>query len=217
MALLGAHRRDRPAASPTVIASRLLEKVLDTEKLQQLGTLNILDFGRANSASLELFNQFSCRLSVLDTADTLLAWSADIARREADEPPTQLQLQHELGGLLSAMGEHRYDLVFLWDTVNHLHERALPAFSALLRRHLTPHARGHGFMLHKRESPRRMRRMGLGGTNEIRLIGETDAELFPHTRKTVSEALGPDLQIDHAVLHADGRLEYLLSAATVKN
>lgn len=223
MALLGASRREREkpaklaraAPTPATISSRLLPGVLDESKLAKLGTLNILDFGRANSASLEFFNHYPCRLCVLDAADGLLNWSESVEQRTLnDEAPSQLQLQHELGGLLRAMDGHRYDLVFLWDTLNHLHETALPAFSALLRRHLTPTSRGHGFMLHKRDAHQRMRRMGLGGVEEILLLEESDARLFPHTRKAVTETLEPDLQIDHAVLHGDGRLEYLLSATS---
>ena len=32
--------------------------------------------------------------------------------------------------------------------------------------------------------------------------------------RTLNETLAPDLQMQHAVLHSDGRLEYLLSVAT---
>jgi hypothetical protein len=214
MTLLGAGRKDRQSPpEPSTIGSRLLGEVLHTERLEALDTLNILDFGRANSGSLELFNQFSCRLCVLDAADSLLHWSGSVAKRAVkDEPPSQQQLQHELSGLLGAMGDTRFDVVFLWDTLNHLHELALPAFSSLLRRHLTTKSRGHGFILHKRDTEQRMRRMGLGGLTEIRLLEESDTVLFPHTRKAVNEALGPDLQIDHAVLHSDGRLECVLTA-----
>ena len=213
MALLSANRRERVAPSPASIGSRLLPDILDAERLERLGTVNILDFGRVNSASLEYFNQFPCRLSVLDAAEGLLEWSAEVAERaSAEEPPSQQQLQRELAGLLRAM-DARYDLVFLWDTLNHLHELALPAFSKLLRRHLSPRARGHGFMLHKRDAQQQLRRMGLAGVGAVHLLEQSEARLFPHTRKTVNEALGRELHIDHAVLHNDGRLEYVLAVA----
>jgi hypothetical protein len=190
--------------------------MLDPAKLEARGTLSILDFGRANSSSLEFFNQYPCRLCVLDAADTLLDWSRSVTERASgDAPPSRQQLQHELSGLLADMGQHRYDLVFLWDTLNHLHELALPAFSSLLRRHLTARARGHGFMLHKRDGEQSLRRMGLGGSDTVAVIEAKPLPLYFHTRKSVSETLAPDLQIEHAVLHSDGRLEYLLSAATV--
>jgi hypothetical protein len=70
----------------SAISGRLLPAMLDERRLATVSTLNILDFGRANSASLEFFNQFSCRLCVLDAAESLLEWSGDIAAR-ADDPP----------------------------------------------------------------------------------------------------------------------------------
>lgn len=215
MALLGARRDERrQPPAPRVIGSRLLSEVLKADRIESLGTLNILDFGRANSGSLELFNQFPCRLCVLDAADALLAWSRTVAdRAESDDPPSPQQLLHELTGLLSDIGEHSYDIVFLWDTLNHLHPLALPAFAALMRRHLTNKSRGHGFMLHKRDASQQLRRMGLAGIDEIRLLAEEETPLFAHTRKEVNETLAPDLQIDHAVLHGDGRLEYVLAIA----
>lgn len=219
MALLGAGRRERhpppPPKQPARISSRLLPVMLDPAKLEARGTLAILDFGRANSSSLEYFNQYPCRLCVLDAAESLLAWSQGVeSRAEADNPPSLQQMQHELAGLLESLGSQRFDLVFLWDTLNHLPAAALPAFSGLLRRHLTAGAKGHGFILHKREAEHSLRRMGLGEPGEIALLHSQPTPLHFHTRKAVNETLAPDLAIDHAVLHGDGRLEYLLSAAS---
>lgn len=199
---------DRSAPSPA-ITSRLLPVMLDEKRLASLGTLNILDFGRANSGSLEFFNQFSCRLCVLDAAESLLEWSSGLEAR-MDEPPSNQQMQLELSGVLSSMGAHRYDLVFLWDTLNHVHEHALPAFAGLLRRYLTPNCRGHGFMLHKRGTEQLLRHMGMAGDNNFAVQEQTATTLYPHNRKLVNDALGSDLRIDQGVLHGDGRLEFLL-------
>lgn len=195
--------------APAPISSRLLSTILDEKRLDALGTLNILDFGRANGASLEFFNQFSCRLCVLDAAETLLDWSESLEARSS-EPPSQNQIQLELGNLLRSIGDHRYDFVFLWDTLNHLHELALPAFAGLLRRHVTADFRGHGFMLHKRGTEQQLRFLGLTSADGIAVYGTRDHTLYPHNRKTASEALKPDLAIDQGVLHGDGRLEFLM-------
>lgn len=189
--------------------------MLDEKRLASLGTLNILDFGRANSGSLEFFNQFSCRLCVLDAADSLLEWSSGLEAR-MDDPPSNQQMQLELSGLLSSMGAHRYDLVFFWDTLNHLHEHALPAFSGLLRRYLTTDCRGHGFMLHKRGTEHLLRHMGMAGDHVIAVQSQQPKTLYPHNRKVVNEALGSDLRIDQGVLHGDGRLEFLMVSETAK-
>ncbi|WP_439105542.1 hypothetical protein [Congregibacter sp.] len=193
---------------PTTIASRLLPVMLDEKRLASLRTLNILDFGRAHSGSLEFFNQFSCRLCVLDAADSLLEWSAGLEARMED-PPSNQQMQLELSGLLSSMGALRYDLVFFWDTLNHLHEHALPAFSGLLRRYLTADCRGHGFMLHKRGTEQQLRHMGMAGDNQVAVHSQSPWPLYPHNRKVINDAMGSDLRIDQGVLHGDGRLEFL--------
>lgn len=204
-----AGRKANRNAPPPPLGSRLLPKMLDEQKLASKGTLNILDFGRANSASLEYFNQFSCRLCVLDAAEPLLAWSQKLAAR-MDDPPSEQQLYLELVGVLDALGERRYDLVFLWDTFNHIHEAALPAFAQLLRRHVTPDFCGHGFMLHKRGTEQQLRVMSLAGGSHIAVQSASPATLHAHNRRVLNDALGSELQIDHGVLHGDGRLEFLL-------
>jgi len=183
--------------------------MLDEKRLATSGTLNILDFGRANGASLEFFNRYSCRLCILDAAESLLTWSASLdARRE--DPPSKAQMQLELSNLLPAMAGFRYDLVFLWDTVNHLPDIALPPFTALLRRHVTPNFRGHGFLLQKRGTAQQLRFMSLCGADQIRVHGGSEAALYPHSRRLVNDVLGRDLAIDQGVLHNDGRLEFLM-------
>ena len=199
----------RAGDMPAPISSRLLPTIFDEKRLATLGTLNILDFGRANGASLEFFNQFSCRLCVLDAAETLLDWSQTVEAR-LEDPPSHTQMQLELGNLLRSIGDHRYDFVLLWDTLNHLHELALPAFAGLLKRHVTADFRGHGFMLHKRGTEQQLRFLGLTGIDRIITYGASDRELFAHNRKIANEALGPDLAIDQGVLHGDGRLEFLM-------
>ncbi len=207
--LPGRSRTSAPGPAQT-LTSRLLPAVLDEKRLASVGTLNILDFGRAHGASLEFFNQFSCRLCVLDAADSLIQWSREVAARSDDDLPSASQMQLELSNLLSAMGEHRYDLVFLWDTINHLPEYALPAFAALLRRHVTAQFRGHGFVLQKRGAAQQLRHMSLTGINEIVVHEAVETELYSHNRRVINDCLGSDLKLDQGVLHGDGRLEFLM-------
>ena len=201
--------KGRHGGGDGTLASRLLPAMLDEQRLASVGTLNILDFGRANSASLEFFNQFSCRLCVLDAAEPILGWSRHLAER-GDEPPSVAQMQLELSNLLSSIGDYRYDLVFLWDTLNQLPEPALPAFARLLRRHVTADFRGHGFMLHKRGTAQELRQLGLTGRDRIAIHDAREALLYAHNRRAIDEALGRELAIDQGVLHGDGRLEFLM-------
>ena len=209
MVALPGRKAERGAEAPAPITSRLLSTLLDEKRLHGSGTLSVLDFGRAHGASLEFFNQFSCRLCVLDAADGLVEWSRGLEAR-LDEPPTAAQMQLELSNQLSAMGGHRYDLVLLWDTLNHLHEHALPAFAALLRRHVTAEFRGHGFMLHKRGTEPTLRHLGLAGADRIAVHASRPAPLYAHNRRVINDSLGSELRIDQGVLHGDGRLEFLM-------
>ena len=202
-------RKDARPAPIESLNSRLLPIALDEKRLTRIGALNILDFGRANSASLEFFNRFSCRLCILDAAEPLLKWSRDLTPR-LEEPPSLQQMQWELDGILEAIGGERYDLVLLWDTLNHLHEHALPAFGRLLRRHVTANFRGHGFMLHKRGAEQQFRQLGLSGAGQIAIHSQEPSALYAHNRKTIGDALGRELRIDQGVLHGDGRLEFLM-------
>ncbi|MFK7828294.1 MAG: hypothetical protein AB8B57_00820 [Congregibacter sp.] len=208
MVSLTGRKADRGNA-PEQLVSRLLPNMLDEKRLASIGTLSILDFGRANSQSLEFFNQFSCRLSVLDAADSLTEWSAQLVER-LEEPPSMQQMQLELSGLLDTLAAQRFDLVFLWDTLNHLHEYALPAFAGLLRRHVTANFRGHGFLLQKRSAEPMLRHMSVAGLDRIVVREQQQAIQYAHNRRVVNESLGSDLKIDHGVLHSDGRLEFLL-------
>lgn len=206
---------DDTSGSPKATASksRLLASMLDPRRLDTRETLHILDFGRANAASLEFFNQYPCRLSVLDAADTLLDWSASLESR-MEEPPSVAQMQLELSGLLSTsgtdIGNEPFDLVFLWDALNQLHPHALPAFAGLLRRHITADVRAHGFLLHKRGTEQHLRHMSVAGAEQVAVQAQRPADLYAHNRKFIDETLEPDLRIDQGVLHGDGRLEYLM-------
>lgn len=208
MVSLPGRKADR-STSPEPVTSRLLKEMLDEKRLESIGTLNILDFGRANGQSLEFFNQFPCRLNVLDAASTLIEWSTKMESR-LNEPPSIQQMQHELAGLLDTIADQRFDLVFLWDTINHLHEHALPAFANLLRRHVNTGFRGHGFMLQKRGTEPLVRHMSVSGIDQIHIQEQQRAPLHTHSRRLINDALGSDLKIDQGVLHSDGRLEFLL-------
>ena len=191
--------------------SRLLPIALDEKRLARIGTFNVLDFGRVSSASLEWFNRFSCRLCVADAAEALLAWSRDLASR-LEEPPSPEQMRLELDTLLASIRGRRYDIILLWDTLNHLHEHALPIFGRLLQQHVSADFRGHGFMLHKRGAEQQLRQLGLSGAGQIAIHSREPSALYAHNRQAVDDALGRELRIEKGVLHSDGRLEFLIAS-----
>ena len=197
--------------SPASITCRLLPTVLDPKKLEKKTALQVLDFGRANSATLSFFNQYPCRFCVLDAAEELLQWSESVAARMED-PPSNSQMRLELANLLSSMGDYRYDVVFLWDTLNHLHPHALNAFGSVLHRHVTADFKGHGFMLHKKGTPQFLRHLSLQSDSVLNVREQETVPLYAHNRKQINESLEPDLKIDHGVLHGDGRLEFIVTS-----
>lgn len=213
MARLSGVRRAAPSAAPELVLSRLLPQLYDPRRLDSLERFSVLDFGRASAGSFDFFGQYRCRLSVLDAGAGLLRWSQRLEERlAADEAPSPQQLRHELRGLLTAMEERQYHVVLLWDTLNHLHEYALPALASLLRRHVHRDFLGHAFIAHKLPEPQELRHMGMRSPGEIRVFGREPARLYAHTRKIVNSTLGSDLRVRHAVLHGDGRLECILCA-----
>jgi hypothetical protein len=212
MALLSGVRGTAHAA-PQVLISRLLPQLYDPRRLDSLAHFSVLDFGRASAGSFDFFNQYACRLSVLDAGASLLEWSRQLeARLAADKAPSQQQLRHELRGLLGAMEERQYDIVLLWDTLNHLHEYALPALASLLRRHVHRDFLGHAFISHKLTEQQDLRYIGMRSPEEIQVFASEPARLYAHSRKAVNDALGAELRVRHAVLHGDGRLECILCA-----
>lgn len=215
MGLLSTARGTAPARQSTnsSFSSRLLPQLFDAKRLDALEQFNVLDFGRASAGSFEFFSQFNCRLSILDCGDSLLRWSRELDKRVADDhPPSQQQLRHELHGLLSAIDDRQYDIVLLWDTLNHLHPAAVPALASLLRRHVHRDFRGHAFVAHKPTEHPQLRVMSMRSTEEIQIFSSETARLYPHSRKAVNEALGTELRVRHAVLHGDGRLECIICA-----
>ncbi|MHA7815985.1 MAG: hypothetical protein ACX93N_05880 [Pseudohaliea sp.] len=187
-----------------VLRSRLLPRLLGTERLEKLGTARVLDFGRANADSLGYFSNHPCRLQVLDAADTL----RPLAERPQDEdsPPAAVA---EFDTLFPELAGQRFDIVLLWDCINLLPVGDLPAFFRFLAEHLHDGCQGHGFILHKRTVEPRFRHFGICAEDTLRLIEEQPLTLHLHNRKVINEAMLP-LAIEHAVLHGDGRQEFLL-------
>jgi len=195
-----ARREDRGT-----LRSRLLPRLLGTERLEKLGTPRVLDFGRANPDSLGYFSEHPCRLQVLDAAGTLRPLAT--RPRQADSPVASVAA---FAGLFPELAGQRFDIVLLWDSISLLPVGDLPAFFRFLGEHLHDGCRGHGFILHKRTVEPRLRHFGIGAEDSLRLLAEEPATLHLHHRRAVNEAMAP-LAIAHAVLHGDGRQEILFS------
>ena len=198
MAIASARREDNG-----ILRSRLLPRFLGAERLEKLGTPRVLDFGRANADSLRYFSDHPCRLQVLDAADTLLPLAS--RPRDADSPPATVA---DFDALFPELGGQRFDIVLLWDCINILPVGDLPAFFRFLGEHLHDGCQGHGFILHKRTVEPQLRHFGVCAEDSLRLIAEQPMTLHLHNRKAINEAMAP-LAIEHAVLHGDGRQEFL--------
>lgn len=185
--------------------------VLDETALTATRHLKILDFGRANRISLAFYSAVSCRLQVLDASDTLIVKAREIRAAAQDENPAEITAD-DFDALFPEIAEQGFDLILLWDMINLVPARALPALFSFIQRHSNSGSLGHGFMLHKRNVESEVRHLGVIDAATLRVIGTDPASSYLHTRKYVNECMSP-LTIDHGVLHSDGRLEFLFSGA----
>jgi len=72
------------------------------------------------------------------------AWPGLVAEAE---PPVEITPE-SFEALFPEIAGQRFDLVLVWDMINLLPARALPAFFAFISRHANDTVRRHGFMLH---------------------------------------------------------------------
>ncbi len=189
------------------VSSRLLPMLLGEKALAQTDHLRVLDFGRANRCSLGFFSGLSCRLQVLDASDSLIAGTKNMQTAGGDETAPDVTAD-AFDALFPEVAGQRFDLILLWDIINLIPARALPAFFDFLAHHAEDGFRGHGFMLHKRNVVSELRHLGLIDAATLALADTEPVSLFLHTRKYVNECMAP-LAIDHGVLHGDGRAEFL--------
>lgn len=203
--------RKRQPETPD-LQSRLLPMVLGETALSTTGHLRILDFGRANRHSLTFYSELSCRLQVLDASDTLIAKAKEIRANGEGEEPAEVTAD-DFDASFPEIAGQGFDLVLLWDMINLVPARALPALLGFIRRHTNDGFRGHGFMLHKRNVESAVRHLGVTDAATLRVVGTDPASLYLHTRKYVNDSMAP-MTIDHGVLHSDGRLEFLFRNAS---
>lgn len=205
---LALRKRETPS---TDVQSRLLPMLLGERALDSVQHLRILDFGRANRLSLAFFSGLTCRLQVLDASDALIAKAREVRAAAENDQPVEITPE-SFESLFPEVVGQRFDLVLMWDMINLLPARALPAFFHFISHHGSDTFRGHGFMLHKRSVESAVRHLGLMEASTLRVIGTEPASLYLHTRKYVNESMAP-LAIDHGVLHSDGRAEFLFRGA----
>lgn len=205
--------RKRQPATPD-LQSRLLPMVLGENALSAANHLRILDFGRANRVSLRFYSELSCRLQVLDASETLIAKAKDILAAAEGDTPAEVTAD-DFDAAFPEIAQQGFDLVLLWDMINLVPARALPALSGFIHRHANEGFRGHGFMLHKRNVESAVRHLGVTDAATLRVVGTDPASLFLHSRKYVNDCMHP-MTIDHGVLHSDGRLEFLFGGASGK-
>jgi hypothetical protein len=201
---LALRKHDSP---PAELSSRLLPRLLGAESPLAAERSRILDFGRAHPLSLAFYSETSCRLQILDASDTLRSALAPVGDADSDGEARAF----DAGDFFRCFPElngKQFDLILLWDTLNLLPSRALRGFFAFLARHAAPDFIGHGFMLHKQNVASELRHFGVCDAGTMRIVRREAMPLFLHTRKAVNEAMLP-LGISQAVLHSDGRSEFL--------
>jgi hypothetical protein len=195
---------------PAELSSRLLPRLLGEESPLAGDHSRILDFGRAHPLSLAFYSETSCRLQILDASDTLRTGLAPAGPGDDGGEAPAIGTE-DFSRLFPELTDQHFDLILLWDTLNLLPSRALQGFFAFLGRHAAPGFIGHGFMLHKQNVASELRHFGVCDAGTVRIVRREALPLFLHTRKAVNEAMLP-LSIGQAVLHSDGRSEFLFAS-----
>lgn len=196
-------QRQSQAHGAAEITSRLLPMVVGARRLESITHLSVLDFGCASRHSLDFFSELNCRLQILDASSSLVAFASSLTELAEDA-----DLVSELEKLFPEISQQRFDLVLLWDSVNLLPAAAIRPFFRFLSHHVHDGFRGHGFMLHKQGVTSCLRHFAISSEATARILEEQPVQLYMHNRKVINEAMMP-LEIDHGVLHGDGRLEFL--------
>ncbi len=101
-------------------------------------TMRIMDLGRVQSASIDFFSNFPCYLTLADAVEAL-------SQVDDDEAISDTQLQAQVEALIPLQAQP-YDLVLLWDSLNHLPQRIFPLVYHHLRKLCHSQTRLHGFL-----------------------------------------------------------------------
>lgn len=168
--------------------------------------LNVFDVGPAFPETLRFFSEFPCRLHFADLyADPLVLQGSSHLEDSA--------LREALARSMAIPAGTLFDLVLLWDFPNYIDDRALLAFSEVLRPHLGRQALGHGFAVRTPETRIRNQWYGIDQPHlfTVRQPDRQQARFHPHSQAILINLL-TCFDIERGMLLPDGRLEVLLQA-----
>jgi hypothetical protein len=126
------------AAAPRAeLRSQLMPRLL--EGLGSDRVCAILDAGPAQSATIEFFSGFRCRLYCADLFDPPVAAGA--------EPQTYGErVVKAFEDFIRHSGAHQFDMCLLWGMLNYLDRRTLQSFARALTPHTHRGTRAHAFV-----------------------------------------------------------------------
>ncbi len=195
---------------PETLNSRLLPDLFDLDKLGSGRPIRVLDFGQASSHTFQFLNGFNCRLQVADVRQGLTAFNRWLAEDREREPEA---IADALAGVFDFLGDNRYDVCLLWDSLNYLDSARLRLVARLLLPHLAPAAKLHGFAVLNRNTAVTEQNYGIVDAEWLIVSGQSSTELPQrHSQSAIKDAL-VGLSVRQSILREDGRLEMILTAA----
>ncbi len=183
------------------LAAALFESVRPEKQLV------VLDVGRATSATVDLFNQFKCKLIFSDLY-------ADPVMTEIDETVSRVQLVGRFQSALGLPEGCKIDICLFWDFFNYLDGTLLSAFVQALRPYVDNNTCGYGLGVLNSRSALPNYCYGLHKLNQLMQYPRVEAQLpvYPHSQRDLNAYLGY-FEIEKSRLMPDGRVEYFIARA----
>jgi hypothetical protein len=197
----------RPAASTM---SRNQQSLLFPTLLKGIAAdrrLSVLEIGPALPETIDFFSQYKCRLH-------FAGMYSDPVLQMQTEDYSEAELTDHLTKSLGFAKNTRFDLCLFWDFLNYLDDKALRAFSKVLKPHIHKTTRAHAFTVRTLETSFSNQQYGIEQAHmfSIRPRPGPQAPTYPHTQAILVNLLS-NFDIDQGMLLPDGRLEVTMSAA----
>jgi hypothetical protein len=162
----------------------------------------VLDLGAAHARTLELFNQFRCRIEIVDARSDIESLNGISEARD---------LVAAVTALLPRAGPDAVDIVLCWDLLNYLDRRALAALMAALAARTRPGGLAHALIVYL-ESRMPTRPGDYVPLQDFRLqnLGQSRAErAAPRYSPEDLKLCMPGFAIDRGRLLGNGMQEFL--------
>ena len=162
----------------------------------------VMDLGAVRSQTIELLNQYRCRLDIADLADGIEALS------KSDDPA---RFADDVAALLPAHSGEPTDVVFCWDFLNYMERDVLTALMAVIAARCRPGAQLHALIAYSQplmqQRPGQFVPVDEGHIKDLSLAEPT--RTAPRYSTEDLRSCLPDFSVERVRLLGNGMQEYL--------